>query len=65
MLQHGGFQSDKFFQRNPIEVPQTLRICCPYIVPNNFDRNECTEPFRKDDHIVKLQYFYFAVNGRK
>ena len=64
-LQHGGFQSDKLFRRNAIEVPQTLGICCPYIVLNIFERNEYIEPFRQDEHIVKLQHCYFAGNGRK
>ena len=64
-VQYGSFQSDKLFQRNAIEVPQTLGICCPYIVLNIFERNEYTEPFKKDEYTVKLQHFYFAVNGEK
>ena len=59
------FNRDKLFQRNAIEVPQTLGICCPYIVLNFFERNEYTEPFRKDEYTVKLQHFYFAANGKK
>ena len=46
----GGFQSDKLFQRNAIEVPQTLGICCPYIVLNIFERNEYTESSGKDEY---------------
>ena len=39
-LKHGGFQSDKLFQRNAIKGPKTLGICCPSIVLNIFERNE-------------------------